>query len=297
VRRLLSALAAASLILAAQPASADESYVCWSDQVLDGVRDDYVTITRCRIGGSEIRDYASDADVPARLYVDVGTDLLGSCWFYRTGQTDWVLITLYADGSALLGYNPAGAPGGPVAVDTVEPRCTSEPVDVPTAFEEAWQLLATYTHPIPDPLIDPRPGWGLAGLETFVGLTPPDPWSASLFSPVTGRFLEVETWVDAVEVRWGDGEVATFPRDLFPLLTGYPNGVGAHSYQVMTCDPPGSDRRCAPDLTAYPLAVDYVWSARYRVDGGAWLPIPVPRTGAAVDYPVAEIIGLVTAGD
>jgi hypothetical protein len=41
--------------------------------------------------------------------------------------------------------------------------------------------------------------------------------------------------------------------------------------------------------------VTYDWAARYRVDGGEWIPIPVPATSIQTDYDVDEIIGVRTA--
>ena len=42
------------------------------------------TVTRCRISGGSIVDYASDSAVPSQLYAQTGTDLTGQCWYYTS---------------------------------------------------------------------------------------------------------------------------------------------------------------------------------------------------------------------
>jgi len=43
------------------------------------------------------------------------------------------------------------------------------------------------------------------------------------------------------------------------------------------------------------VTVAYRWIARYRVDGGPWLDIPVAATSTTVDYDVDEILSVTTA--
>ena len=153
---------------------------------------------------------------------------------------------------------------------------------------QAWELLAQYRHPTPGGLLDPVPGLGVVGMEVHVTETVPEPWSASLVSPGTGLLLEVETFVAAVSVDWGDGVRTVIPDELVGSVEL------SHTYRTKTCATP-SGPRCHPTLTAYDVVIAFEWVARYRVDGGDWIPLPVPDTSVTVDYDVDEILSLTTA--
>ncbi len=282
------------LFLVAVPASAAETWTCWSGL---GENDDgvVVQVTRCRLAGRvETADYGSAGAVPAVLRPQVGSGDGGLCWYWTTRSSEWVVLGIDDDLVATLGIDPDGIPGGPVIVDAAYPACTSEPADAPSALAEAYELLAQYEHPRPLATVDPPPGSGVAGMTLFLADRPPPAWSAALVSPLSGRRIEVETFVDAVEVDWGDGNETTVPAVAFALLTGWPDGAFGHVYETKTCTVPGGPR-CHPTLSAYQLTVSYRWLARFRVDGGPWLPIPVPPTAVSVAYDVDEILALTTA--
>ena len=275
-------------------AGAVESWTCWSE-VDDRGDNGTISVTRCRLAGSTTAtDYGSAADVPVVLSPQVGSDDDGTCWYWTTLPTDWVLIGVDDDGKATLGIDPDAAVGGPLIIDATYPVCTSEPAVVPSDLTEAYELLSQYTHPRPSVTLSPPAGSGVTGMEVFVADTPPSVWSASLVSPQTGRRIEVETFVATVRVDWGDGTETVVPPEALELLTGWPDGGFGHSYRQKTCAEPGK-WRCHPSLTAYPLTVTYDWAARYRVNEGEWIPIPVPTTSLQTDYDVDEIIGLTTA--
>jgi hypothetical protein len=108
--------------------------------------------------------------------------------------------------------------------------------------------------------------------------------------------LNVEAWVGAIRVDWGDGTTVSYPPEAYDQLQGYPDGLGRHMYEVKTCDPPGSKPRCHPSLTSYPVQVGYSWVVRWNVDGGAWTPLAVPETTTDVAYPVNEVISVLESG-
>ena len=290
---------AATLIVLAvlavpEAAGAAETWTCWSE-IDDRVDNGATQVTRCRLAGSaETTDYGSASEVPVVLRPQVGSDEDGLCWYWTTRDSDWVMLGVDDEGVATLGIDPDGEAGGPVIIDTAYPVCTSEPATAPTALQEAYELLSQYEHPRPDAVLDPPPGAGVTGMDVFVSETPPPPWSASLVSPHSGVRVEVETLVDAVEVDWGDGASTTVPSSAFGLLTGWPDGAFGHVYETKTCAVPGGPR-CHPSLTAYELVVSYRWVARYRVDAGRWIAIPVPATETTVAYDVDEIRSLTTA--
>lgn len=276
-------------------ASAAETWTCWSEADDRGTDGGAVHVTRCRLAGATgTTDYGSVSDVPVVLSPQVGSDGAGLCWHWTSRNSDWVLIGVDDDGTATLGIDPDGVPGGPVIVDAAYPRCTAEPAETPSELMEAYELLARYEHPEPRGLVDPPPGAGVAGMEVFVSEAPPSPWGASLVSPQSGRLIEVETFVDALAVAWGDGTETVIPAGAFELLTGWPDGGFAHVYETKTCREPGGPR-CHPTVEAYELEVSYLWVARYRVDGGGWLNIGVPPTAVTVTYDVDEILSITTA--
>jgi hypothetical protein len=238
--------------------------------------------------------YGSVSDVPVVLAPQVGTDGDGVCWYWTTRGSDWVLLGVDDDGNATLGIDPDGVDGGPVIIDAIYPRCVSEPSEAPTELTEAYELLARYDHPAPGAVVDPPPGAGIVGMDVLLADAPPDAWSASLVSPHSGRTIEVETFVEVVEIDWGDGSTTVVPEAAFGMLTGWPDGEFGHVYDVKTCETPGKPR-CHPSLDAYELVVSYRWAARYRVDGGAWEPIAVPPTETSIRYDVDEILSVTTA--
>ena len=286
-----AALICQVLVSVALPAGAAETWTCWSE-LAD--RDDITgaSVTRCRVtGSSETTDYGSSSEVPVVLSPQVGTDADGACWYWTSRSSDWVLLGVDDDGVATLGIDPDGGAGGPLIIDASYPRCVSEPAEAPTTVREAWELLAQYEHPAPLGLLDPVPGLGVVGMDVFVDEEPPEPWSASLVSPASGLLLEVETFVSAVSVDWGDGAATVIPTDLLDVVSG---GVFFHVYATKTCAVPGGPR-CHPELSAYAVDIAYDWVARYRVDRGEWIPLGVPSTSVTVDYDVDEILALPTA--
>ncbi|MGH3649894.1 MAG: hypothetical protein ACRDU9_04225 [Acidimicrobiia bacterium] len=243
--------------------------------VFDPVTLDTRTVTRCRIAGGDVVDYASDAEVPDVLYPTLGTDLSGQCWYLTSATTQYLILNRYADGSADVGYDPDPSdPGGVFAIGPTLPRCNSEPTPLTDPSVDAWNYVMSYVHEPPIPDLNPPPGDGITGLATFVGLPVPADHDATLSSGAST--LEVEIEVDAIIIAWGDGATDSYPPDS-QVLAGYPNGSATHIYEVK--DPEGAD-----------LTVGYDWTARWRVVGGSWTALPVPNTTTSVGYPVAEVV-------
>jgi hypothetical protein len=270
---------AAALFGVSTSASADEFVACWVETVIIPGVGAEKTVTRCRLAGGEIVDYAGDNQVPAVLSPSVGTDLLGDCWFLTSASTNWVYLNLYVNGDAVLGWDPDPAiPGGVAYATDRIPRCTSEPLPASDPSTEVWDYVTAYIHPPPEPDVSPPAGSGITGLDTYVGVAIPDDHSATLSAG--GVSLDVEIEVDGVGVAWGDGESDTYPAEL-PALAGYPDGIVRHIYETK-------------DESGYNLEVSYDWTARWRVSGGEWIFLDVPNTTTTVVYPVAEIISVIT---
>ena len=269
---LTTAIVILTVPLSSQAAGFASCWVATSTNPDTGFSDQ---ITRCRIAGGETTDYVSDSQVPSRLYPNLGTDSTGQCWFLTSAVTAYTIITQYADGSADIGLDiDPTTPGGIFAIGPTLPRCTSEPGAAFDPATEAWDYVMSYIHDPPAPSLNPVPGDGVTGLDTFVGVPIPDDHTATITGGPTS--IEVEVNVDAVVVVWGDGTVDTYPADQ-SLLIGYPDGAVVHVYERKDAD--GVD-----------LSVEYDWTARWRLVGGAWQSLPVPNTSTTTVYPISEIV-------
>lgn len=275
-RRLLILIVLGVLAVPAT-AAAETFSACWVTKELDPFGRPS-SITRCRIAGGSVVDYASDSDVPSVLYPSTGTDITGQCWFYTSAVTQYVILTQYANGDADIGYDPDPAsPGGIVAIGPTLPRCTSEPAPTTDPSAEAWQYVMQYIHDPPTPDLNPRPGDGVTGLDTYVGVPVPDPHIAQLSAG--GSTLDVYIEVSSVIVHWGDGKTDHYPPT-GAALAGYPDGFATHIYEIKK--------------DAAPISVSYDWTARWRLVGGSWEFLAVPNTTTTVDYPVSEIVSVLS---
>ena len=232
-------------------------------------------ITRCRIAGGDVVDYADDSSIPSRLYPNIGFDLLGECWYVTSAETNYEIVPLNPDGGAQLVLIVDGSPGP----SGYFRRCTSEPGVAADPSADAWAYVMSYVHPPPAPDVNPSPGDGVTGLETFVGVPIPDVHDTQLSSG-TGAALDIHIEVSGVVIDWGDDRVDTFPADE-AALAGYPDGGARHVYEVK-------------DLSGYDLSISYAWTARWRVVGQDWESLEVPDTTTSIVYPVAEIVSVIT---
>ena len=279
MRRGIAVIVIATTISVSLPAQAEEFSSCWVVTVFNptSLRQDQVT--RCRISGGSIVDYASDAAVPSVLYPLTGTDVTGQCWYYTSAVTRYVILNQYANGNADIGYDTDPAnPGGIVAIGPTVPRCTSEPTPITDPRADVWQYVTQYIHDPPTPELSPRPGDGVTGLDTFVGLLIPNDHTARISSGATT--LDVFIEVSAVVIDWGDDTADTYPATA-TALAGYPDGFASHVYE-------------AKDEDGATITVSYDWTARWRVDGGSWEFLAVPNTTTTVVYPISEIVSVLT---
>ena len=275
--RVSTATLALALLLANPlPANAETFSSCWVTTVVNPVTLQPDQVTRCRISGGSIVDYASDSAVPSQLYAQTGTDLTGQCWYYTSAVTQYVILVQHANGDADIGFDPGGA-GGAIAIGPTLPRCTSEPTAATDPMADVFSYVMQYIHDPPTPQLNPRPGDGVTGLDTYVGVAVPDDHTASLTSGATT--LDVFIEVSAVIVDWGDGTLDSYPATS-TALAGYPDGFAAHVYEKSE--------------TGLSLSVSYDWTARWRIVGGSWEFLAVPNTTTTVDYPISEIVSVLS---
>ncbi len=261
-------------VAVATPASAEDISACWVSTETDAFGRES-QITRCRLAGGDVVDYANDNSVPGRLYPNIGFDLEGECWYVTSAETNYQLIPLNPDGGAELALIVDGSPGP----SGYYRRCTSEPVATVDPSAEAWEYVTSFVHPPPSPEVNPTPGDGVTGLETFVSVPVP-PIHQTQLASASGVTLDVEIEVSGVVVDWGDRRVDTFPADE-TMLAGYPDGGARHIYELK-------------DDSGYDLGISYAWTARWRVTGGDWEYLDVPNTTTSIVYPVSEIVSVLT---
>jgi hypothetical protein len=116
------------------------------------------------------------------------------------------------------------------------------------------------------------PGYTLVNLETTF-YTDPEPFARTL--SIIGYTVDVEVTPTTYTWHWGDGETSTTQTPGQP----YPSIDVTHTFVRHTAD--GRPRS---------VSVDVGWTARYRVDGGAWIEIPETITvvGPATRLPVRQ---------
>jgi hypothetical protein len=254
------------------PAFAGVFVACWIAQTTDNWSARPQPVTRCRLAGGEVVDYASDSTVPARLHPAVGSTAAGPCWYYTSIPTGLWIVVIYPNGDVDLA---AGPTPGEASLVGLYSRCTSEPVAAPDPVTTVWEYVTEYIHDPPTPDLSPSPGDGVTGLETFVSVALPERHTARLTSGIES--LDVVIEVATVVVVWGDGTVTSYPAE-DAALSGYPDGAARHVYQ-----------RKADESR---LGVSYIWAARWRPAGGSWTILAVPATTTTVDYPVSEIVAV-----
>jgi hypothetical protein len=150
------------------------------------------------------------------------------------------------------------------------------PASDPTA--DVYRYVTQYIHNPPTPDLNPRPGEGVTGLATYVGVPVPDDHTAQLASGATT--LDVFIEVSAVIVDWGDESTDSYPGTS-TALAGYPDGFATHIYEMK-------------GEAGTRISVSYDWTARWRIVGGSWEFLPVPNTTTTVDYPISEIVSVLS---
>ncbi len=267
----------ALLLVPAIQAQAEDFSSCWVTTTIHPVFGTERHVTRCRISGGSVVDYASDSAVPSQLYAQTGTDLTGQCWYYTSAVTQYVILVQYGNGDADIGFD-AGVPGGIVAIGPRLPRCTSEPTPATDPTTDVYRYVTQYIHDPPTPQLNPKPGDGVTGLDIYIGVPIPADHTARLTSGSTTLDIFIE--VSAVIVAWGDGTIDSYPATS-TALAGYPDGFATHVY----------DQKAEAGVN---LSVSYDWTARWRIVGEAWEFIAVPNTTTDVNYPVSEIVSVLT---
>ncbi|RJQ12102.1 MAG: hypothetical protein C4558_02330 [Dehalococcoidia bacterium] len=173
-----------------------------------------------------------------------------------------------------IAWVPVNAPGTPSVVVT-EPG--APPVD-PIAL--AASVLGTV--PLPPITVGASPGVGLVAMPSWFWVDGYD--GSPLRGSRTLGLVTVEVEITPESYRWtfGDG------ISLETTSLGQPYPIESdvqHLYERSSLSTGGT----------YDLRLEITFSARYRVNGGAWLPLaPVTQTYAR-DYPVRQLQSVLTS--
>jgi hypothetical protein len=162
---------------------------------------------------------------------------------------------------------------------TCYPPATARPAVTMAMILEAFHLTRWATPAI---ATQPEGNVTLVGLKTFYRIG----WSAEGFEPgevdvidparMLGHQVQIRPRVQSFTYVFGDGQSS-------PPTTStggtYPNGDVVHSYAT---------------AGRYAARVDVTWAADFRVDGGAWAPIPdqvvVPGPATEVTVKTAKAV-------
>lgn len=194
----------------------------------------------------------------------------------------WINMSLYA-------LQLTDASGKPVngAWQYVQSQC--RPPQLATTGAAAvpvrtltWQdvLAAIRRVGLPDSRVE-APHYTLVNLRTTF-YTRPHPLGRAM--TIVGFGVDLQTRPTQYTWHWGDGSTDTTTTPGQP----YPSKEVTHTYRHATHRGPGMA-----------LSVDVTYTARYRVDGGAWQTVPDTLTipGAATLLPVKEASAVLVADD
>lgn len=202
---------------------------------------------------------------------NIGIVLSNSPWYQaeQAAHPDHVFGSVSCDdGFFAFIWIPVGTPaGGNVQVVFVNGGGV-DPVAV------ALELLSHL--PIPDIAIEANPSTGLVALPSWFWIDGYDGSPISSSDSLSGVTVDVE--VEPLLYRWSFGDGAT--AETTSLGQRYPAESDIrHVYEQSSLAAGG----------AYAIAVEVTFSARYRVNGGAWEALDPITRSFSNDYPVQQL--------
>jgi hypothetical protein len=179
-------------------------------------------------------------------------------FYYRMQKEPWKII---CDGEW------RGTVWLPIPEDGESTPGSAEPRDV------AMQLRDRM--PIPRVDVSINPARGLVGVEAWFWI---DGYAGAPLTNSTAAFgdlVEVQARVERYEWSFGDGTTLTSesPGQAYPARSSV-----RHMYERSSAGLP----------EGYSVDADFVFSVRYRVNGGSWIELPGITRSAHADYEVRE---------
>lgn len=268
--RVSLAIAAALMLVAMHPAHAeeggdpppfDEPPTIVVDTNPDAVtveseahgNQDGVSGTGTQASGSAPRCYLRD--YPTSEWDE---DMTMEFFYYRMQKEPWKII---CDGEW------RGTVWLPIPDEGESTPGSSEPRDIALQLRDEM--------PIPRVEVSMNPTQGLVGVDAWFWIEGYSGLPLTNSTDAFGDLVEVEARVNRYEWSFGDGTTieSHSPGQKYPERSEV-----RHTYE----------RSSAAFPSGYPVDVTFVFTVRYRVDGGPWIEIPgVTRQGRA-DYPVRE---------
>ena len=129
--------------------------------------------------------------------------------------------------------------------------------------------------PIPQASVDINPGRGVVGVDSWFWLQGYRGAPVNDSTNPFGQLVEVQATVTHYDWSFGDGTHITSetPGNPYPQRSAV-----RHTFE----------RSSAGYDAGYSIDVTFIFSVRYRVDGGAWVTLPGITRQAHADYPVRE---------
>lgn len=218
-------------------------------------------------GGGDYSTWTCTADI-----MNIGNALLD--WFMEEsakhpGDAPWVVRC--NDEFIGIVWVPTDADPGDIEI-VVGP---GDPIDPISVAQELRDHV-----PVPNMTIRANPDVGLVALTSWFWIDGYDGSPITASDALGGVTVEVE--IAPQEYRWNFGDGGT----LETISPGHPYPTESdvrHTYEQSSLSP-----------GAFTVAVEITFSARYRVNGGAWQPLePITRSFTAA-YPVQQLQSVLT---
>lgn len=187
--------------------------------------------------------------------------------------TPWFVIC--DNGYVGVAWVPNDAPGAP-AVEVVEGG-------VPAIDPEAVAASVLGIVPIPPIAVGANPDVGLVAVPSWYWVEGYD--GSTLRGSRTLGLITIEVEITPSSYRWTFGDGATL--ETLSLGQRYPTPSDiTHTYERSSLDAGGT----------FEVQLDITFDARYRVNGGAWLPLAPVVQSYTRAYPVQQLQSVLTGG-
>ena len=173
-----------------------------------------------------------------------------------------------------IAWVPVAAPGPPAVVVVAPPLAAVDPAAIAA---EVFGIV-----PLPPIRVGANPGVGLVAMSSWFWIDGYDGRRLSGSRALGLVVVEVEIWPTNYHWSFGDGTTL----DTLSVGRAYPEESDVrHTYEQSSLRAGGM----------FPTLLEITFAARFRVNGGAWLPLaPVVQTYTR-DYPVQQLQSVLTS--
>jgi hypothetical protein len=263
VRRIIGLTLVVSLYVT--PAAADHHFT-WPTDIVVQTNPDAVVV-ESNTGGSAPGGTGTQASGGSNCHAE-GPGNIGMGSFGLVSQAPNLLpYSLICDGEVV------GVVWLPIDGGGAEAALALSPRDIAMSLRNRI--------PIPNVTIAINPERGLVGVDSWFWIEGYDGEPITESTDAFGSRVDVEARVQRYEWSFGDGKGMKTENPGRP----YPERSDVrHMYERSSL---GHDR-------GYPVEVGFLFSVRYRVDGGGWIDLPGIERVAEARYPVRESQALIS---